>query len=149
MRRELFQRFHLAPEAQRFDRPARDQHQPIGVKRLLDEIVSAAANGGDRRLDSAVPGNHHDRHVGVFALDHIKQREAVEPAAFKPDVEQDEVRPPRLNRADRIVRILRRADRIAFILQNTRHQFADIRFVVDNKNIGCHTLNSGCFLARE
>ncbi len=60
-RTELFQLFDLALEPRILQRPVGDQQQPVGLERLLDEVIGAALDRRDRGLDVAVAGNHHDR----------------------------------------------------------------------------------------
>ena len=73
-----------------FERAVGDQHQPVGLERLLDEVVGAALDRRDRGLDVAVAGDHHHRHIGVLLLDGVEQLQAVEPAALQPDVEEQQ-----------------------------------------------------------
>ena len=42
----------------------------------------AALDGGDGRFDVAVAGDHHDREVGMLALDRVEERQPVHPAAL-------------------------------------------------------------------
>ena len=46
-----------------------DQEQPVGLERLLDEVVGAALDRRDRGFDIAVAGDHHHRQFGMLALD--------------------------------------------------------------------------------
>ena len=39
---------------------------------------------------------------------------------------------------ERLVAVARRARAVAFVLQDARDQFADIGFVVNNQDVGCH-----------
>src|SRR5215470_1769178 len=39
---------HLPSKTARFDRPLHGVDQTVGLERLLDEVVGAAADGGDR-----------------------------------------------------------------------------------------------------
>ncbi len=74
----------------------------------------------------------------MLRLDDVEQRQAVEPAAFEPDVEQDELRPARGHRRQRLVRVLGHAGGIAFVGQDARDQVADIRLVIDDEDVGGH-----------
>ena len=85
----------LALEARGFERALGDEHQPVGLERLLDEVVGAGLDRRDGRLDVAVARDHHHRQVGMLRLDEIEHLQAVEPAALEPDVEEDEMRAPR------------------------------------------------------
>ena len=45
LRSELLELLHLALEAGIFQRPVRNQQQPVGLERLLDEVVGAGLDG--------------------------------------------------------------------------------------------------------
>ena len=75
-RRKLLQFLHLALEARGFQRPGRDQDQPVGLERLFDEVIGAALDRRDRGFDIAVAGDHHDRQVGIVLLDLLQQLQA-------------------------------------------------------------------------
>ena len=62
-RRQLLELLDLALEPRGLQRAVGDQHQPVGLERLLDEIVGAALDGGDRGFDVAVAGDHHHRQL--------------------------------------------------------------------------------------
>ena len=61
----LLQVGDLALELRGLQRALGDQDQPVGLERLLDEVVGAAADRRDGGLDVAVPGDHHHRQVGM------------------------------------------------------------------------------------
>ena len=137
-RRERLELLDLALEPRGLERAVGDQHQPVGLERLLDEVVGAALDRRDRGLDVAVAGDHHDRQVRMLLLDRVEQLQPVEPAALQPDVEEDQVRPPRLDLAKARVAVARGARAVALVLQDARDQLADIGFVVDDENVGRH-----------
>ena len=137
-RGELFQLADLAAQARGFERAVGDEQQPIGLERLLDEIVSAVLDGGDRGLDIAVPGNHDDRQFRMQLLDGAQKLQAVEAAALQPDVEKHEVRAPGLDRGERGIAVTCRSRGKSLILENARDQFANVGLVVDDQYIGCH-----------
>ena len=87
-RRELLELLDLALEPRGLQRAVGHQHQPVGLERLLDEIVGAVLDGGDRGFDIAVAGDHHHRQLGMLLLDGVEQLQAVELAALQPDVEE-------------------------------------------------------------
>ena len=70
------QHLDLAAELRGLQRPLGDQHQAIGLERLLDVVVGAALDRRDRGLDIAVAGDHDHRQVGIVALDRVEQRPA-------------------------------------------------------------------------
>ena len=98
-RRQLLELLDLALEPRGLERALGDQHQPVGLERLLDEVVGAVLDGRDRGLDVAVAGDHHHRQFGMLLLDGVEQLQPVEPAALQPDVEEHQVRPARRDRA--------------------------------------------------
>ena len=128
----------LALEARGLERPLGDQDQPVGLERLLDEVIGAELDRRHRRLDVAVAGDHHDRHVGMLLLDRLEQLQPVELRALQPDVEQDKLRPARLDRGERLVGIAREARAVALVLEDARDEFADVVFVVDDENVSSH-----------
>ncbi len=93
--RQLLERLDLALEARGLERALGDEHEPVGLERLFDEVVGALLDRGDRGLDVAVAGDHHDRQFGMLLLERVEQLQPVEPAALQPDVEEDQVRPAR------------------------------------------------------
>ena len=137
---ELLELPHLALEARVLQRAVRDQHEAVGLERLLDEVVSAALDRGDGGFDVAVAGDHHDRQLGMLLLDIVEQLQPIELAALQPDIEKQEIGATRRDRVQRRVAIARGARLIAFILQDPRNQFADIRLVVDDENVRRHLL---------
>ena len=112
--------------------------QPVGLERLLDEVVGAELDRRHRRLDVAVAGDHHHRHVRVLALDRLEQLQSVELRALQPDVEQDQLRPARFDRRDRLVGIARQPRPVALVLEDAGDEFADVVFVVDDQNVSSH-----------
>ncbi len=67
--------------------------EPVGLERLLDEVVRALLDGGDGGLDRAVSGDHHHRQIGMLALERIEHLDAVELGALQPDIENHKLRP--------------------------------------------------------
>ena len=128
----------FALQARGLERAFGNQDQTVRLERLLDEVVGAELDRRHRRLDIAVAGNHHDRHVRILPLDRLKQLQPVQLRTLQPDVEQDKLRPARLDRRDRLVRIARQARAVAFVLQNAGDEFADVVFVVDDENVSSH-----------
>ena len=59
-------------------------------------------------------------------------------AALQPDIEKDEIGAARGDRAERGIAVMRDARRIALVLQDARNELADVGFVVNDENIGCH-----------
>ena len=106
---ELLERLDLALEPRGFERALRHQHQPVGLERLLDEVVGALLDGGDRGLDVAVTGDHHHRQLRMLLLQRVEQLQPVEPAALQPDVEEHQVRPPARDVRERVVAVARGA----------------------------------------
>ena len=134
----------FAPQPRRLQRALDDEDQPVGLERLLDEVVGAELDRGDRGFDVAVAGDHHHRHVAVLLLDHFQQLQAVEPRALHPDVEQHQMRPARLDRRQRLVGIARKAASMALVRENAGDELADVVLVVDDQDIGGHQDGLSC-----
>ena len=120
----------LALEARGLERAVGDEHEPVGLERLLDEVVGAGLDRRDGGLDVAVARDHHHRQVRMLLLDDVEHLQPVEPAALQPDVEENEVGPPRLDRGERLVGGAGGARAVALVLEDSRHELADIGFVV-------------------
>ena len=71
----------LALQLGGFQRALGDQDQAVGLERLLDEIVGAAADRRDGGLDGAVARDHHHRQARMHDLDLVEQGQAVELAS--------------------------------------------------------------------
>jgi len=114
------------------------QQQAVGFERFRDKVVGAAVDDGDSRLVIAVTGDHHDRQLGMLLFEAIEQLKTVQPAAPQPNVEENEIGPARNDSGQRFVAVTRRARTVSLVLQDARDQFADIRFVVNDQDVGCH-----------
>jgi hypothetical protein len=125
----------LGGQPRRLQRPAHDQQQPVGLEWLFDEVIGAELNGIHRRLDRAMARDHHHRHMRLLAMQRLQDPQTIQPRVPQPDVEHYEARPPRMERADRIIRIRRLAREIALVAQHAVDQHADIGFVVDDEDI--------------
>ena len=71
-------------------------------------------------------------------LDLVEQRQAVEPRALQPDVEEDQPRHAVGDRRQRAVAVVRRAGFVALVAQDARDEFADVFLVVDDENVRRH-----------
>src|ERR1700722_11338291 len=74
----------------------------------------------------------------MLGLDRVQELQPVELGALQPDVEKHQVRPARLDRSDRLVAVARGARIVALVLQDARHQLADVGLVVDDEDVGRH-----------
>ena len=70
-------------------RVADDEHRLLERQRLLDEVERAHLDRLDRRLDVAVPGDHHDLRIDFHLPQAAERRETVQPG--QPHVEHDDV----------------------------------------------------------
>ena len=77
---------------------------------------------------------------GCCCLHDVEHLQPVEPAALQPDVEEDQVRPARLDRGQRLVGGAGRARAVALVLEDAGHQLADVGLVVDDQDVGAHAL---------
>ncbi len=71
-------------------------------------------------------------------LHELQHLQPVQPAALQPDVEEDQVRPSRLHRRERLIRVARGARAEALILEDARDEIADVGLVVDDQDIRTH-----------
>ena len=129
----------LAAQARRLDGAVDDEQQAIGLERLLDEVVGALADRRHRDLDRAVPADHDHGDRRVLGADRVKHTHAVDAAAFEPDVEQNQGRPPCPERCQRRIRIRGHSRVVAFVGERIGNDRADICFVVDDQNLLRHT----------
>src|SRR5665647_894283 len=111
---------------------------PVGLERLLDEVVGTALDGGDRGFDIAVSGDHHDRQIGLFALDLLQQLQPIELAALQPDVEEHQMGAAISDFRQRRIAVARGPGGESLVVENARDQIANISFVIDNQNVTCH-----------
>ncbi len=136
--RPRFEVTHFSLEPRGFQRPLGHEDQAVCLERLLDEVVGARLDGLDGGFDVAMARDHHDRQIGMPGLDLVEHLQPVEARALQPDIEEDEVRPSRLDRSERLVRSTGRTGAVALVVQNARDEIADIRLVVDDENVGAH-----------
>src|SRR3546814_20669986 len=65
-----------------------EMEEVFGLERLFDEVKGAAADRGDRGVDSAMPRNHDDRQRRIDSLDRLDATEAIEPRTLETDVDK-------------------------------------------------------------
>src|ERR671913_81871 len=128
----------LALEARRLESAFGDEHEAVGLEGLLDEVVGPGLDGRDCGLDVSVARDDHHRQLRVLLLDDVEHLQPVEPAPLEPDVEEDQVRPPCLDRRKRLVGAAGGSRAVALVLEDSGDEFADVRLVVDNQNVGAH-----------
>jgi hypothetical protein len=76
----------------------------------------------------------------MLLLDDLQQLQPVEPRTLQPDIKEDQMRPARADQHQRLVRAAGRPGAVAFVREDTRHQLADVAFVVDDENVRCHAI---------
>src|SRR5439155_3103118 len=70
----------------------------------------------------------------------------VELRALQPDVEEHQMRPAVGDFRQRGIAVPRRAGRKSLVVENARHEIANIGFVIDNQNVTSHGLHLSCQL---
>src|SRR5581483_4862496 len=145
-RRQLLQLPHLALEPRGLQRARRDQDQAVRLERLLDEVIGAALDCGDRGLDVAVARDHHDRQLGIVLLDLLEQLQAVELGALQPDVEEYQMRTAVGDLRQRGVAVARGARGKSLVVQDARDQLPNGGLVIDDQNVTCHGTRPACQL---
>src|SRR5258707_2662705 len=143
---ELLEFLDFAFQARGFQRPRRHQNQPVGFERLFDKVVRAALDGSDRGFDIAVPGDHHDRQIGMVLLYLLEQLQPIELAALQPDVEKHQMRAAIGNFRQRRIAVARGPGGKTLVVKNARDQITNIGFVIDNQNVICHGSCLSCQL---
>ena len=126
----------LARQCRGLQRAAHHQQQPIGLERLLDEVVGALLDRRDRHLDRAVAGDHHHRHLRFLAVERLQQAQPVQPRALQPDVEDHQRRAAHAERGDRGIGVAGAARVIALVAAGCRRSAAGYR--VRHRRSGCH-----------
>src|SRR6266581_1219005 len=90
------------------------------TSRFRREVCSA------RGFDIAVPGDHHDRQIGVIPLYLLQQLQPIELAALQPDVEKHQVRAAIGNFRQRRIAVARGPRAKTLVVENARNQIANI-----------------------
>src|SRR3546814_13601190 len=93
-----------------------EMEEVFGLERLFDEVKGAAADRGDRGVDSAMPRNHDDRQRRIESLYRLDETEALEPRTLEQDDDQREGRAALTDRLARSVAVGNGARLIAFVL---------------------------------
>ena len=124
------------------DRAVDHQQQPVGLERLLDEIVGAGLDRRDGGVDRTVAADHHHRDRRILATDDLEDLQAVEFAALQPDIEDDERGTALPHGLDRFGTVVGTPRGVALVLEDAGDQRADIAFVVDDQNIVGHVTSS-------
>ena len=75
----------------------------------------------------------------MLGLDVAEHLEPIEPAALQPDIEEHQARPACMDCVERIIAVTRDPRRVALVLEDTRHQLADVSFVVNDQDVGSHS----------
>jgi hypothetical protein len=132
------QLFVLALEAGRLDGAVHDEQQAVGLEGLFHEVIGAELDRLDRGFDIAMAADHDHRQVRVLALDDAQGLEPVEGAALQPDIEDHHRRTPGADRLERAVAIGRFARLVALVLEDSRDEQTDVRFIVDDQNVTRH-----------
>ncbi len=117
----------------------RDEHA-VGVERLLEKVVGAELGRFDRRLHGAVPADHDDDGRGIHLADALERLEPID--ARHLHVEEDEVRAPLLERAQRIHGIAHRLHLVPLVLEELAERSSDPLLVVHHQHAPAH----GCTL---
>ena len=123
----------LAGEAAPLERLLERQEDALEGERLLEEVVRAALDGRDGRLDGPVPRDHDDGAREAARAEAVEDREAVH--VRQPDVEEDGVGQARR----RSVRdgVLAEADgvhRVALVAEDLAERLTDPGLVVADED---------------
>ena len=112
-------------------------HQFVIVPGFQNEVMSAASDGFDGRLDVTVSGEEHNRQTGIEVADRLEPLESLHSAggiAGEIHIQQDHV-------VGEVTKALRdefrsqfRVDAVEVQLQKHRKARQDVRIVIDDEN---------------
>ena len=126
-------------QTRRLERTRHQDEQPIGLERLLDEVIGTALDGGYRGFNIAVPADHENGQFRMHGAHALKQLHAIELAALEPDVENGQRRRRHgIDQRERACAIGGNARRVALVCKDVGEQRADIRLVIDDQDFGWH-----------
>ena len=128
----------LAPQPRGLERAGDGDQQAVGLEGLLEEVVGALLDGGDRGLDRAVAAEDDDREIGVVAVQDVEDLEAVEAAALEPDVEQHQGGRATRDGLEGDVGIGGLTRAVALVLEDRADHVADRGLVVDDQDVLAH-----------
>ena len=119
---------------------ALDQHQQaLGVERLLQEVVGALLDCGDRGFDRAVTADHDHRHVGMAAPDLVEHLETVQLRPLEPNVQEHGARRLCVDLRQRRTPVPCVTHVVTLIAQDRRDRVADLGLVIDDQNVCRHS----------
>ena len=112
--------------------------QAFGLKRLFDEIHRPAPDRGHRRIDVAMAGKDDDRQIRLTRLDRVQHFQPIHGRTMQPHIEQHQRGSPAVHLVQRGAAVACGPAFIAFVRKHTRHQFADVLFIINDQDIDCH-----------
>ena len=130
----------LGEEAALVEGVAQHQEDAVGVERLLQEVVGAAARGLHGGLDGAVAADHHHQRGGVQLADAGERLQPVHPRHLH--VHEREVGLELGVEGERLARARRGADLVVLVLQELGQDVPDPLLVVHHQD-ACHVSRRG------
>ena len=103
----------------------------VGIERLVDVVVGAVLERGDRGLDRGVAGHDDDQHVGIDLVQAPLQFDAVGAAHL--DVDQGDIEGLLGHARQRFVGALGGGDLVAFFGKPLGQRIAHAQFIVDDQ----------------
>jgi hypothetical protein len=117
-------------------RVAQRDEDPVGVERLLEEIVGAQLRRLDRRLDRAVPADHDHERGGVEGAQALERLQSVDAAHLH--VEEHDVRAPGFVRLERFRAARDRVHLVPLVFEQLAERGAHALLVVGDQQTLCH-----------
>ena len=114
------------------DGVADDQHGLVERQRFLDEVERAHLDRAHRRLDVAVPGNHH--HGESTRRSRSRDSVARPSMPGQPDVENDDVERRPRDAVETRLAALHRLDGVPFVTEHAAKRAAHAGLVVDDED---------------
>jgi hypothetical protein len=118
------------------ERVAEEDKDPVGVERLLEDVVGAQLRCLDRRLDRRVPADHDHARRRVDLADALQALESIH--ARHLHVEEREVGSPLLEGGNAGGRVRLGSHLVPLVLQELAQGGADPLFVVDDQDAVAH-----------
>jgi hypothetical protein len=118
------------------ERVPQSDENPIGVQRLLEDVVRAPLRRFHSGLDCRMPADHDDDRGRVDFAQPFQSFEAVDPGHLH--VEENQMWPEALVLGDAVGRVVRRANLVALELEQLSERLADSCLVIDDQDFSRH-----------
>ena len=126
----------FAAQAACLHRARNDHHQLVNVEGLFDEVIGPLLDRGDRDFNVAMARDDDNRNVRIVALHGFQDVDPIHPAVLQPDIQDHQRRRFGIDLGHALVGVRGQPHGIALVLQNIANQFANVFFIIGDKNTG-------------